>query len=265
MPNELPNDVVEEGQEPEPQPEGEQPPAPAAPQFVPVDDFKQQMALLNNTMSTLQEGIRAMSASRQSEPSREPALPPDLTDEEINNALREGENPAKVIRRLVANTEARFQSALEHRAKQIEDFGVTSISRLAAEAAKPKMKHYPKYQKEIDGYVSQLHPSQRTSPETYQVAHDVVVGQHIDEIVQEHIEADRRRRTAPVAQPGTSGGRGTTTQPQTPSVEELLGKEAAQELRARGKSADQYAQQWGKKDWAEFAKLIREQQGQETQ
>jgi len=95
------------------------------------------------------------------------------------------------------------------------------------------------------------------NPIVYKTAHDAVVGANLSTLVGEATEAAVRKVNEPV--PDVSGGgrrpgrvSGTDS---VPTVEELMGPEAAQALAHRGLSADQHAQKLGYANWAAYAKL----------
>lgn len=234
------------------------PPAtPAQPQFVPSEEFKQFQTLMTTGFERLGQSVQAL-LDAQNRPPPAPSIT-DVTDEEINNAITSGENPAKVLRRLNAAAEARMRRELEARSGQIEEVGYGSLAALASEVATNKMdkKLAARYKKEIDGYVNTLAPALRTRPDTYLVAYNAVIGMHMTEIVSEEREAAIRqsRQQPPAPTPGTSNARGTGSAT-VPTVEDLYGKEASDRMREQGLSPDDFARKWGYKNWEDRVKQL---------
>lgn len=68
------------------------------------------------------------------------------------------------------------------------------ISQQRGTDGKPVMPYFNKYRGEIEDFVSRVNPSLRGRPETWRSAYNYVVGNHINEVVQEEIAS----RTPPV-------------------------------------------------------------------
>lgn len=238
------------------------PPAqPAAPAFVPTEEFKRFENLVTTGMERLTQSMEALLQS-QNQPAPAPTIA-DVTDEEINTAITSGENPAKVLRRLNAATEARLRRDFDARASQIEEVGYGSLAAQASEIANSRMdaKLRVRFKKEIDQYVGTLSPAMRTRSDTYMIAYNAVIGAHMPELLAEEREAAIRqaRNPAPAPTPGANNNRGTGTTG-VPTVEEYLGKEVANALESVGRTPDQHAQRMGYKDWADMVKKHQELQ-----
>lgn len=247
--------------DPAPAPEPQTPSA----AYVPADDFKTFQNNINSSLQAVTESLQALArTSRPAEPQHGPALPPDATDEEIEQALREGTG-AKVFRKMFAAHTAQLDHKYETRAKHIETTASGALSNMALQIAKPQMKHYdkPYIKKAVDAYIDQLPVDQRLSPESHLVVYQAVVGQNMDKIVEDEIQARARaanNKTSGV-QPGGASGRANDT-PVEPSVKETFGDEAERELRARGRSLDSIAKAFGYKDGAEYLKAARDNEGE---
>lgn len=240
-------------------PSTDAPPAtpPAQPQFVPTEEFKQFQNLMQTGFERLTQSMEALLQS-QNRPAPAPQIA-EVSDEEINSAITSGENPAKVLRKLNAATEAKLRREFESRAGQIEEVGYGALAQQAGELAVSKMdaKLHQRYKKEIDSYVATLPPHLRTRSDTYLVAYNAVIGAHHPELIAEEREAAVRqaRQQPPAPTPGANSGRGTGSTP-IPSVEDLYGKETASALRDKGVTPDEWARRWGYKDWADRVKQL---------
>ena len=99
------------------------------------------------------------------------------------------------------------------------------------------------------------------------VMNKLKAGEKADVIERESREAALRQATeTPAAELASAGGVGGRSRPgagqptAVPSVEEMLGADAAEALRSRGMTADQFAQRLGRGSWADYVKLMQTQE-----
>ena len=213
-------------------------------------------------MDTVRESLQALQSARTYEAPRAEVVIEDASDEEIEAALAEGKG-VKTFRKMINAAVANLDKKYDARARKIEETATGSLSGMAAEMAKPKMKHYAKdyIKKEVDAYAQRLSAEQRMNPENYIVVYNAVVGANMDKIVAEELEASKRKdRNLDGAKPGGSSGR-TNESPVAPTVKEVFGDEAERELRSRGRSIDSVARAFGMST-EDYLKLARENEGE---
>jgi hypothetical protein len=236
----------------------------AAPQYVPADEFKTFQATIQGTMDAVRESLQALNSSRVHEPARPDAAIEDVTDEEIDAVLAEGKG-AKVFRKMLDAATKRLDKKYEARASHIEETASNSLSSMASELAKPKMKHYNKdyIKKQVDAYLARMPIEQRLDPTNHLVVYNAVVGENNDRIVAEEVEAALRKAKNPAGVlPGGSNGR-TNDSPVEATVKEVFGDEAERELRSRGRSIESIAKAFGMSK-EDYIKLARDTEGEGT-
>lgn len=249
-PDEPPNDDANPSLEGADQPP--QPPQPA------VEDRLSKLEGLLGTMGerfgTLETSLRAISDVRRD------VQPPPIDDEpqlpsmeELEQALLDGKGAAKLLQAADLLAERKIRKLREESLDPAISQSTSAVASLAKDAAAAKMPHYKRFQREIDQYIDQLPPNLRLRPETYKIAHDAIVGSHVDDLVREEREKVLREGAGGGATtPGSATGRdhGTKT---IPTVRELLGEGAEQALTSTGKTPDSFAKSMGYESWADYA------------
>ena len=186
---------------------------------------------------------------------------PDITDDEINAAISNEQNPAKVIRRLVDKQ----TRSLEQRAAQelgaIRQSGFSSIARLV-EGTVTAEPHFKAYEKEIRQFVGALPQEAQINPDVWKVAYNAVVGAHAGEIVAREVEAARRQGRTEAGKanlPSQTGATLTAQDGSTVTAPEELAD--VQWLSEKGQTPDAFAQKLGHgkrgaryTDWADYMK-----------
>jgi len=243
-----------------------EPAAPAAPppSYVTSDEFKRQNQMFENMLNSFQEGIRAIQLSNQGRPGQVEVPPSDVTDEEIEAALQEGRG-AKVFRKMVSGETEKLRREMVAAKQAIENESYGAMTSVASEVARPKMKHYDKYKKEIDDSLAQLPPQSRANPQVHLEVYNMVAGRHMDEIIASEVEAAIRksRTSAPAPTPGSATSRGTSS-PTTQTVKEIFGDDADRALRAMGRDPDAWAKRMGYESMEAYMKMAAEQEGGES-
>lgn len=210
---------------------------------------------INARLDAFQEAMAAPAVDPNAYEPPQTQLPPEITDEEINDAIRTAENPAKALRGMLKRELA---TLVKTEVEPLRNVGLGALGDLARRAAVPEMKHYGRFKGEIDSYIARLDPSLRSRPETWKVAHDAVVGMHHDQLATEAVEeAIRKTRDEGTAAPG-SGGPGQGQSGRVPTVEEAAGADAAALLKARGLSPDEFARKIGYDSWGAYLKMAKD-------
>ena len=238
---------------------------PSIPTFVPADEFRQFQATINGQFSQFQENFNAILAqlgSRKDDITSEPVIE-DVTKEEIEQVLADGKGADKILK-LIDGRLKKMEGAFGKRVQDLENVGLTAISEHSKDLAAGDMPYYSKFKKEIDAYVATLPAHLRVNKQVYVVAHNAIVGQHLPEILKEEKEKILRAAADPTDATDSTGINGRdkgTRKDEIPTVEELLGKDAADALVSIGRTPDQHAAHMGHKDWktfAAFAKALEE-------
>lgn len=218
------------------------------PTFVDRKDFDTLAGLVQGMQSTMAAGFNALAAQRQAQNQPPPETIEDVSDEELEEALNRGAGADK-FRKMVDSAAKRL---VRDHIDPMKNEGTGAIAGLVKQLATDKLPHYKKYQKEIDEYVEQLPVAQRMNPKAYEVAHQIVIGQHVDEIVAESLEAMKRGGPAPnVGTPGT-GARSTGRQVESNTGQPEPDAEQTEALVSSGRTADGFAQRLGYQSWADY-------------
>lgn len=228
--------------------------APAADQQQVLAGVVSTLERINARLDQFQEALTAPAPDPTAFEAPQTQLPPEITDDEINEAIRTAENPAKALRGMLKRELA---TLVKTEVEPLRNVGLGALGDLARRAAVPEMKHYNRFKGEIDSYIARLDPSLRSRPETWKVAHDAVVGMHHDQLASEAVEeAIRKTRDEGTASPGSGGpGQGPG---RTPSVEEVAGADAAALLKLRGLTPDEFARKLGYGSWSDYLKMAQE-------
>lgn len=227
--------------------------------FVPADEFKSYQATMQGNFDQLQQTIGvlrdALVATRPAAPTAPAAGTPGgaITEEQYVEAIQTGD--ARTVR---AFHEQDKQRLITEHINPLRDTGLDAIAGITREMATGQLAYYKKYQKEIDAHIANLPTNMRMTPQVYRLAHDAVVGSHIDEITTEAREAAIRAPAVPEPMPGSGRTGRTSAAGAVPTVEELMGKEASDALAFRGMDGDMFARKLGYKSWADYAKLAAE-------
>lgn len=203
-----------------------------------------------------------------------PVARPGVSDADIEDAIRTGENAATRIRSLVDAEVNKVREESRAALAEFQAVGLQSLAAVAGEVAASKMTHYKRFQKEIDERVARLEPQLRANPDAIRMIHDAVVGQHAAELLREAEETAVRRAqegrgalgdTAPeqgrdTAPRGSGNTPGRTaapgdTQSKVPSIQEIGGEDGMEALKFKdrgAKDADSFAQGMGYQSWAHY-------------
>jgi hypothetical protein len=216
-----------------------------------ISDMKMSLHQLSSQLDAV-TNMLAMVSKQNGNGVVAPAAIQEVTDEELEQALASGMGAGQTVKKLMAAMEERL---LRTHINPLRDQGMGAIAGLTAQAAQGEMPHYKRYKKEIDEYVGHLQPELRLNPQAYILAHNAVVGGHMEELMQE----DRAVRARQAAQggdssPGVSGVRKTEKGEKVPSAVDLGGEEASSALQMIGQDEDGFAKKLGYKNWAAYMK-----------
>lgn len=174
-------------------------------------------------MKPLVEQISASGQIRREEPKPVVDAPiDDVSDEDIESAVRDGRPIAPLLRRRQAAERARIERELVAPLRAQGAAAIGSVARLAAD----KLEHYVRFKKEIDSLVEDYtkQSGMVATPEMYERAHEIVTGRHFKELVAEDREAQIRRAQED-ANKGLepTGGRNEPAPKEAANLRELLG------------------------------------------
>lgn len=244
---------------PSDEPEASPPTEPVVQQGVAREEFdevKEIMRSLQSGINTLSTSFSAVVADRgaRGEATDAASIAPrnpyaEVTNEQLQDAADSGDY-ARLMRlqnqqmlRMNWDQEQRFNARLE----ALSTTGIGAIAEIRQDMIGAKLPYYERFKKEIDQYVNSLPADQRIRPEVYTIAHNIVVGGHMQEILQE----DRTAR-APTGQVNTPGARGRQTIETTPQAEVQLDEDALDELNYKGVDPDSFSRKLGYKSWKDY-------------
>ena len=153
--------------------------------------------------------------------------------EQVADAIEKGnkDEVAKLLRQRDAYDEQRNSAALGSLSSQ----GGAAISSIARTSA-ATLPYYKRFKKDIDGMVNEflaVNPGAIATPEVYERAHDIVKGQHIDEIITETREEAIRKAREPEAVIEPTNDRGERIPKEPESLSEILVGDWKDELRKK--------------------------------
>lgn len=197
-----------------------------------------------------------------------PPREPELTDEQIEAAILQGQGSAGTIRRLVTTeaTKLARQIISEH-IDPLRTQGLGAISNLVTQNAAATLPFYKKFQKEIDEQVAQLTPDQQINPLAIKLIHDAVVGANYSAVADEILER-RTRQAAEASSGGNMPGGGAARAAGTsgePDLEDFGGRAALRALEFKDGGAqdlDTFARKLGYKNFKEYAAIVPELEAQ---
>lgn len=221
----------------------------------PVYDFS---GLDERIAQGVSRGLQEM--ARQNQP---PRVDPSMVEQTITEDDDETTRMAKIVHNA--------QVPLNRRLAQLESTGASRIAALTEENASRKFEYWNRYKSEISTELQKIEPQYRSDTATLEIVYNNIVARHMDDIVNERIEARQRQETQGGQAPAPRGNsrtvigvRGTPPgEEDTPSPEELFGEEGAAMVNERG-GPDGFAfrvsggrfQNWS--EYAKSAKALRE-------
>jgi len=210
------------------------------------DRLTQQFEQLRSNQEILTQNVL-----RSQIPQQQPRGPQRVSDEQIQEMIDAGQtaDAVRLLAREVANNELRPEL------DQLRNVGLASLERIAKRDGASGKKHYQRFAKEIEEYMSQLPQESRVMPEFYEMAYNIVVGKNMDKLTQEALEAaQRQRETASVPDEYTgSRRRSRTPKGEVPQPEDLFDDDVLASLAQKG-GPDGWAQKMGYDNWNDYAK-----------
>lgn len=236
------------------------------PTYVKAEDFDQVKTILlglQQQFQTMGANFDAIAAERSQR--QESAAPPEtnpytpVNEEELAEAF-ENQDFKKfnaLQKRQAAYDEWNREKRFSERVSALESTGMSAIANLTKNAVKTSLPYYDRFQKEIEGYVSSLHPSQRLNPDVYKIAHDAVVGANMSTIINEEIEKKIRAQVEDPL-PNTRGNAQTRQTPQGQQRESGIAYSYTEgdrnALEGKGLDMETFVRRLGYKDIAEYEK-----------
>lgn len=193
-----------------------------------------------------------MSAPRTEPPPRIEAEE-TLDDAELDEAIAQGGAKARAVIGKAARIEAKkiaktYEAAIEDMRTKVDGFGMPALARHEAQLTSVGLTFYKDYEKEINERLAQLPLQTRTQPEAIQQIYALVVGGHLDEIVERRVEeAVKKANGSPGGGPTNVRGR-SQGDTRVPSAQELWGPDEAALIASKG-GEDNYARKNGFTDW----------------
>jgi hypothetical protein len=190
----------------------------------------------------VREGVKAAMSELQN---REPARPAPVvqsapapfiarpSEEEIADALDRGDK--KAVAELLRKQHLADRAEIQRELGALSAQGGAAISSMARTSAST-LPYYKRFKKEIDTMVEQYqqaNPSAMATQEVYERAHDIVRGQHVDELIAESREEAIRKAREPETPLEPTNDRGERIPQQPKSLKEVLKGDWTAELRLK--------------------------------
>lgn len=224
------------------------------PQYVSKDDYDRLAGLVTQMQSTITAGFDALAAQRQTRQEPEPEIE-DVADEELEQALNSGTGADK-FRKMVQAAEKRL---MKQHIDPLRAEGHQAIASLVQQTVANTLPHYKRFEKEITTYMDRLAPAAKANAEAWKIAHDIVVGQHSTELVNEAIEAMKRGGGgAPNVNTPGQNGRASLGQQPGATLTKPPDAEQTEMLANKGVSADQFAMKLGYTGWDDYMEKTKE-------
>lgn len=184
----------------------------------------------------------------------EPELPAEISDEEILEAMEEGDN--KKALRLQRQQRERDKLISQREIRQLRKESASGLSNVQKALTTKELAEYGKYQKEIDNILATFPTATRGTPEVIKFVYDSVRGRHIDEEIDERANQliEQRKRQANLDPTDEPSGRRSMVRGQGEDDDNIVSANADQVLRQYGRSYDQVAQGLGYENWADYVK-----------
>lgn len=257
------------------QPPSDKPPEPAfdPAKYVSREDYSRLEAQLAH-MSGQVSGMAA-SMGRQVAPA--PAPVKTYSDDELAEMLESGDG-RKVLAAQRYITESTMRPVVDE-FSQFRGATIATAESLGRDIVEARglIPFYkdPEIKRQVDAFMNTLPPEARANKESLVLAHNYVVGDpsNFERLMKARVEEELRKRQGTPNSPDAGTPQGArvpqTGKPGVPSVKDLLGDAAAQALRFKGQTEDEFARRLGYKTWAEYAAVIEADQaasaGEEVQ
>lgn len=180
------------------------------------------------------EAVRqGIAAGRPAERMAAPVID-DVTDEQIEEAVRRGEPVAGLINKRAQAVAKREIAGLRGEFEQLRATGLASIQSLTETVLPAGLPYWKDYEKEIKAELASWPEHLRADPRATKEAYSLIVGRHTDEIVKRERETAARavRELPPAATVGGAGRGAALTDGRRP--EDILPAEALQMARESG-------------------------------
>lgn len=224
--------------------------APPQPQTVTLDQFNQLTSTVDR-LATLM--TQAMTPEPEPAPAPAPIPAPQrtVTMDMVNQAAIDATNTGDwrrynellakhtdeaVAERLHTFEQTKFQPIIQN--------GMQTMAQMAEQSAQA-LPHYTKYKREIDQVVRSMGANASATPHNWKLAHDYIVGLHVNDLINEQVEARIRQASAdPGGGPAPSSKAAKSTAKLT--VRDAYGSDGYADLQKlaemQGRTAEQLVQ-----------------------
>ena len=143
-----------------------------------------------------------------------PDLTPKMTSEEFLQKWQDGDVTPKDLDSYIQQNINSEVSKVAEELKTLKQQGTETLIEIAQMTATKDLDYYEEYKDEIDTLIKTFQPGLKTKPQSYQMAHDIVVGRHTKDIVKKAKEEALRAQNEPGADVtlNKSPGSGRTAQ-----------------------------------------------------
>lgn len=234
--------------------ESEERPAPkdkkeAAPQYVTLEQFNQQMSILTNLATSVQGLAQGFNATV-----RKPATPeekeiPEVTDEEWDEA----DGDPKAMRKLRQQERARDAQLHRRELAQVQATGFQAISGLMKDKLN-SLEFYKDYKAEVDSMISELPEHAQLNPQVIEACYNQVVARHINEIRDKDRQATARQKALKTQTSVPSGRNGRSVRREHDDEDEDYDDDARDTLDTLGMDKDEFAKSMGYRDHKDYVK-----------
>ena len=220
------------------------------PQIDPKDEEIKSLKLNYHQLAAQMERtnglLEGLLAGQTRQAPQQQATEPLITDEEIEEALREGSGAAGKFRKLVDNAVGRV---VKDHIDPLRNTGLNAIAGTVMELTQAKMPYYNKYKDEVDRYINSLTPEMRLNSQAILACYNTVVGSHFSEILNEENQKNVRQAAAGVIAPK---GRVTKKDAEEVRDAEEIAPNALDDI---GRDQESFARKLGYGSWKEYQKL----------
>lgn len=215
-------------------------------------------------MGAIQDLAQRPVVVHQNQPAAPP--PPEITDEEINEALASG-NGASRVKEMVRRQLDVARGEVAREVGAVREHGAASLGALAEKTFVIGLDTddraiFGRYEDEIKNLVNQCEPALRGMPQTWEACFATVAGAHRKELESEWKEAALRQRAedetrAAAPQPGRAGGRAPVNDDgEIPTIADFVGTDQ----RFEGVTEEEFIRKINRgkpagekyKDWADY-------------
>lgn len=219
------------------------------PKYVTTDEMQR---MINESMQGI---VQRMQQPQTPLTPQAPAftLPPEISEEDIAAALEDGDY--KKALKLQRQQRERDRLQFQHDLNQLRTEGASAIGDLAEQVTLEKNPDYKKYKREVDEYLARFPVNVQKDPGVRDAVLNMVRGRHMDEIVAERIEQEKRKATLKDEPQDPRSGTSQRRQVGKGQEASPFRDEDFEALRFQNMSNDEFARKLGYDNWAAYLKM----------